>query len=118
MVAMTLPSLQMRELLKCGEVKCPPQLSIGSLVPEAGLSTNTCTNRGILSFLMNVLEFVPLKKSLDLFYTPLVRVEFKYKIGFQSMSVLPQHVPNTPLPSHNWDSCVTYINTDTFSIGL
>lgn len=42
-----------------------PAEFMGSLVPEAEL-------REALSFLMSVLEFVPLKKSLDLFYTPLV----------------------------------------------
>ena len=43
-----------------------------SLVPEAELSGNLYTNTEALSFPMSGLEYVPLKKSLDLFYTPFV----------------------------------------------
>lgn len=45
-----------------------PAEFMGSLVPEARLSTPMCTNGEALSFLMSILEFVPLKKSLDLFF--------------------------------------------------
>lgn len=39
------------------------QVNVRSLVTEAALLTSMYTERGALSFLMSVLEFVPLKRA-------------------------------------------------------
>lgn len=64
--AMIPPTLQTKKL-RHRKVRCSSQLNKGSLVPEAGLLTNMYTNGEALSFPMNILGFVPFKKSLDCF---------------------------------------------------